>query len=187
MKPNKAPVSYSDVFWKRCLPRHYASSLRMASFLLQILLGLMLVCAINQWVTDALLLYWPDTEQRLLWTSVAIIVAMVVFGFLIYSFFHMFSNVAPHAAEEHLIALLQTNITTGLNAVTPSQSKQHPEEITTGSITHALPTAQTIGLRSSLPPPPPSPSVGASNRALRHRSSAVPIGYSPRTIFGNVV
>lgn len=99
-------TGYADVFWNRCLPRRYASSLRMLSFILQIVLGLMLVCAINQWVTDALLLVWPETGERLLGGTVVILVAMAVFGMLVYSFFHMFTHVKPHAAEEHMLALL---------------------------------------------------------------------------------
>jgi len=178
-------TGYADVFWNRCLPRRYASSLRMLSFILQIVLGLMLVCAINQWVTDALLLVWPETGERLLGGTVVILVAMAVFGMLVYSFFHMFTHVKPHAAEEHMLALLQTNLTTGLNVIAPQPTK-HPEEAI--SIANALPSAQSLGLR---PAPAPAPQQQQQQQQpLRHRSAPVavyPVGYSPRTIFGSFV
>lgn len=183
----KKRTGYAEVFWNRCLPRRYASSLRMLSFLLQIVIGLMLVCAINQWVTDALLLAWPETGERLLWGAVVILVAMVVFGMLVYSFFHMFTNVKPHAAEEHMLALLQTNLTTGLNVIAPQPTK-HPEEVL--SIANALPSAESLGLRSAPAPATAIPPQQQQQQPLRHRPAPAltyPVGYSPRTIFGSFV
>jgi len=141
---------------------------------------------------------WPNVGERVLWTAVVILVTIGVFSLLIYSFFSMFAGVKPHPAEEHVINLLQTNINAGLNVVTgPHPEGSNAQETTTTintptSITHALPTLQTLGLRSSSSSsssqqqPLPPPSVPPPLR-LRNNTASAPLGYSPRTFLGNLV